>query len=151
MRELYYIEWFHLSSLYCKNEYQHYICFSLKMDNPTFLWRAFWPMVTQNGCYGSHFVWWSTNSFPVSVFYIFLWWAFFKKAISKVFCVVLHAARSYGRRRGKVCECDLICSLSSCNDPWGFFVLLLCLSALSCCWLFCLDCCRCQSLFFCWE
>lgn len=51
-------------------------------------------------------------------------------AILSVFCV-LHAARSYGRRRGKARECV---SLSSCKElqrNYAIVVLLLCLSACS--------------------
>lgn len=33
------------------------------------------------------------------------------KSNSRVSCVVLHAARSYGRRRGKTCECVLFSSV----------------------------------------
>lgn len=43
------------------------------------------------------------------------------RAILSVFCV-LHAARSYGRRRGKAHERVL---LSSCKEPWNYTIVVL--------------------------
>lgn len=83
--------------------------------------------------YSCHFIWWSSKwiSSPGSVFTCCIYSVPFleKKAISRVFCV-LHAARSYSRRRGKACECLVFpyYYLESSNDPWNNDVfLLLCL------------------------